>query len=59
MQTTIFPVQALANNWCSVVGAELHQLTVYDRLVMFVVNKAETVFAPTKFIVQVVTQTLI
>jgi len=36
------------------VDAELHQLTVYDRLVMFVVNKAEIVFVPTKFIVQAV-----
>ena len=35
--------------------AELHQLTVYDRLVMFVVNKAEIIFVPTKFIVQAVT----
>ena len=33
------------------VDAELHQLTVYDRLVTFVVNKAEIVFVPTKFIV--------
>ena len=51
----ISSAQALANSWCSIVDAELHQLTVYDRLVMFVVNKAEIIFVPTKFIVQAVT----